>query len=187
MFIQTENTPNPATLKFLPGQEVLSGDPVDFASVKEAGNSPLAQRLFSISGVERVFLGADFVSVSKDANTDWAMLKPMVLAALMEHFATGQPIMLGAQASGKADTINEEEDDEIVLQIKELIAERVRPAVAMDGGDITFDRFEDGIVYLRMRGACAGCPSSTATLKVGIENMLKHFVPEVTEVRAVPD
>ena len=187
MFIQTEQTPNPATLKFLPGQAVLSGESLDFASGEEAESSPLALRLFGLAGVKRVFLGSDFVSVSKDDQTDWAMLKPMVLAALMEHLATGQPVLLEGNASGAQDAGPEEEDDEIVLQIKALINERVRPSVAMDGGDIVFECFEDGVVYLKMRGACAGCPSSTATLKVGIENMLRHFVPEVNEVRAVPD
>ncbi len=186
MFIQTENTPNPATLKFLPGQEVWSKSPLDFASVDEAERSPLAIRLFGLEGVARVFLGSDFVSVSKDDNTDWLMLKPMVLAALMEHLATGQPIMLGGDVEAAE---SDGEADEISIQIKELIDERVRPAVAMDGGDIVFESFDaaDGVVYLKMRGACAGCPSGTSTLKVGVENMLKHFVPEVTEVKAVPD
>lgn len=184
MFIQTQDTPNPATVKFLPGQDVLSSNKtIDFSGEDEAKNSPLAQRLFSIVGVVRVFLAQDFVSVTKADDTDWSMLKPMILAALMEHLSTGQPVVLeevdDAQVTANADV----EDDEITRQIKELLEERVRPMVAMDGGDIVFDRFEDGIVYLQMQGACSGCPSSTVTLKSGIENMLKHYVPEVTEVR----
>ena len=182
MFIQTQATPNPATVKFLPGQTVLNNGLKDFKSISEASASPLAQRLFGLQGVCGVFLGPDFVSVSKLDDTDWNMLKPMVLAALMEHFSTGQPILLGEQVEASS-----EDDDEIVVQIKELIETRVRPMVMMDGGDIAFDSFDDGIVYLSMRGACAGCPSSTATLKSGIENMLKHFVPEVIEVRPVAD
>ena len=179
MFIQTQATPNPATIKFIPGQTVLQSGLKDYQSVEEAGASPLAQRLFALQGVTGVFLADEFVSVSKADDTDWNMLKPMVMAALMEHFSTGQPILIeGANGQDEA-----EEDDEITAQIKELIATRVRPMVMMDGGDIVFDRFDDGIVYLSMRGACAGCPSSTATLKSGIENMLKHFVPEVVEVR----
>ena len=179
MFIQTQATPNPATIKFIPGQTVLENGLRDYQSVEEAGSSPLAQRLFGLQGVSGVFLAYDFVSVSKADDTDWNMLKPMVMAALMEHFSTGQPVLIeGADDEGAA-----EDDDEITSQIKELIATRVRPMVMMDGGDIVFDRFDDGIVYLSMRGACAGCPSSTATLKSGIESMLKHFVPEVVEVR----
>ena len=185
MFIQTETTPNPATLKFLPGREILKSGTLDYQSADEAGSSPLAQRLFSLQGVKGVFLGNDFVSVTKSDDTDWSMLKSMVLATLMEHLSTGQAIVnddVADKSSGHSDS---EEDSEIVLQIKELLDTRVRPAVAMDGGDIVFDRFDDGIVFLRMQGACAGCPSSTATLKVGIENMLKHFIPEVEEVRPV--
>jgi Fe-S cluster biogenesis protein NfuA len=182
MFIQTQTTPNPATLKFLPGQDVAPKGVFEFKNREETGSSPLAHRLFGITGVENVFLGRDFVSVSKASNTDWSMLKPMILAALMEHFSTGQPIVIGA--AKEQDNSN---DSEIVSQIKELLETRVRPAVMMDGGDIVFDSFESGIVYLRMRGACAGCPSSTMTLKSGIENMLRHYVPEVTEVRQVAD
>lgn len=180
MFIQTEETPNPATLKFLPGQKVLETGTRDFSSEADAVKSPLAKRLFAITGVTRIFLASDFVSVSKADNTDWSMLKPMILAALMDHLSTGQPIIDADYA--KANESNEE-DDEITLQIKELLDERVRPMVAMDGGDIVFDRFENGIVYLQMQGACAGCPSSTMTLKSGIENMLRHYIPEVQEVR----
>ena len=185
MFIQTETTPNPATLKFLPGQSVLEKGTAEFKSPQEAEKSPLAQRLFSLQGVRGVFFGQDFVSVSKAGDTDWQMLKPMILGALMEHLSTGQPIMLeGAQIVTSAPVA---QDDELSAQIRELIEDRVRPAVMLDGGDIVFNRFEDGIVYLEMRGACSGCPSSTATLKSGIENMLKHFVPEVIEVRPLQD
>jgi Fe-S cluster biogenesis protein NfuA len=180
MFIQTEKTPNPATIKFLPGRGITPGQSHEFRSGAEAANAPLAQRLFSLQGVKSVMLGHDFVSVSKQDDTDWNMLKPMVLAALMEHLSTGQPVILQTETAGGST----EEDSEIVAQIKELIQTRVRPAVMMDGGDIVFERFEDGIVYLQMRGACAGCPSSTMTLKSGIENMLRHFVPEVMEVRS---
>lgn len=182
MFIQTQVTPNPATIKFLPGQTVAEAGLHDFKSVDAAGNSPLAQRLFGLQGVCGVFLGPDFVSVSKADDTDWSMLKPMVLAALMEHLSTGQAVLNDVVAADDG-----AEDDEITAQIKELIETRVRPMVMMDGGDIAFESFDDGIVYLRMHGACAGCPSSTATLKDGIENMLKHFVPEVIEVRPVAD
>lgn len=178
MFIQTELTPNPATVKFLPGQTVMRAGSANFASREEAVASPLAVRLFDIEGVAGVFLGSDFVSVSKVAASDWAALKPRVLAALMEHFTTGQVVMNEDVSDEAVD-----DSDPVILQIKELIATRVRPAVMQDGGDIVFNRFEDGVVYLEMRGACAGCPSSTATLKSGIENMLRHFVPEVIEVR----
>ncbi|GJL85345.1 MAG: iron transporter [Micavibrio sp.] len=184
MFIQTEETPNPATVKFLPGQEVLARGTAEFKSEQEAGSSPLAQRLFGLQGVSGVFLGSDFVSVSKSDDTDWSVLTPMVLGALMEHLSTGQPIV---SDDHKAEAQGGEEDDEITAQIKELIEERVRPSVMMDGGDIVFDSFEDGVVHLRMQGACSGCPSSTATLKQGIENMLKHYIPEVIEVRPVED
>lgn len=184
MFIQTQATPNPATIKFIPGQTILESGLKDYKSAQEAQASPLALRLFSLQGVAGVFLAGDFVSVSKSEDTDWAMLKPMVMAALMEHLSTGQPILIEEK---KAAAGASEEDSEIVIQIKELIETRVRPMVMMDGGDIEFESFEDGIVYLAMRGACSGCPSSTATLKSGIENMLKHFIPEVIEVRPVEE
>ncbi len=184
MFIQTEETPNPATIKFLPGQAVMHKGVADFKSVEEAAHAPLARRLFGVQGVCGIFLGGDFISVSKADDTDWSVLKPMVLGVLMEHLSTGQVIIEDSHVS--QDEMGED-DDEVVAQIRELIYTRVRPAVMQDGGDIVFDSFEGGVVYLRMRGACAGCPSSTATLKVGIENMLKHYVPEVQEVRAVPD
>ena len=181
MFIQTETTPNPATLKFLPGREVMEAGTVDFANVETASRSPLATRLFAINGVTRVFFGNDFVTVTK-GDEEWQHIKPAVLGAIMEHFTSGDPTMLDgeAQVGGAA-----EGDSEIVIQIKDLLDTRVRPAVAQDGGDIVFHRFEDGVVYLTMQGACSGCPSSTATLKSGIENMLRHYVPEVQEVRAV--
>jgi Fe-S cluster biogenesis protein NfuA len=181
MFIQTETTPNPATLKFLPGREVMAQGTANFPDPSAAHRSPLAQRLFAIEGVTGVFLGSDFVSVSKDAAVDWYQLKPAVLGALMEHFTHGEPIILGSGAV----TAEGEEDDEITAQIRELLETRVRPAVAQDGGDIIFHRYEDGVVYLHMQGSCSGCPSSTATLKAGIENMLRHYVPEVVEVRAI--
>lgn len=184
MFIQTEATPNPSTIKFLPGQTVLERGSAEFRSAEEAVHAPLARRLFGLQGVKGVFFGKDFVSISKADDTDWAMLKPMVLGALMEHFSTGQPVVTDGFFSAGGDVV---EDDEISLQIRELIDTRVRPMVMMDGGDIAFDRFEEGVVYLRMHGACSGCPSSTATLKNGIENMLRHFIPEVLEVRPVAE
>jgi len=182
MFIQTEDTPNPATVKFIPGREVMAKGTAEFKSVEMAAGSPLAQRLFALQGVCGVFLGSDFISVSKADDTDWSVLKPMVLGALMEHLSTGQPVIT---EEAQKETSANEDDDEITLQIKELLETRVRPMVLQDGGDIVFEKFEDGIVYLEMHGACSGCPSSTATLKDGIENMLKHFIPEVLEVRPV--
>ncbi len=184
MFIQTEKTPNPATLKFLPGLPVAARGNAEFKTLEEAAQAPLAQRLFGVAGVKTVFFGQDFVSVTKTDDADWETLKPMTLAALMEHFATGQPAMIEPE---KSEDNSGEGDDEITAQIRELIQTRVRPAVMMDGGDITFESFENGIVYLRMRGACSGCPSSTVTLKMGIENMLRHYIPEVIEVRPVED
>ena len=183
MFIQTEKTPNPETLKFLPGEAVLTSGTAEFKSAEEAGRSPLAQRLFRLDGVKSVFLGGDFISVTKAAEKDWQILKTQILAAVMEHFSTRQPVMTDAEAAAPAPANAPDMDNEIVAQICELLETRVRPAVQMDGGDILFDRFEDGIVYLHMQGACSGCPSSTATLKNGIENMLRHFIPEVEEVR----
>lgn len=182
MFIQTESTPNPATLKFLPGQTVLATGSADFPTVESAGVSPLARRLFAVEGVEGVFLGPDFITVTKDEQ-DWAHLKPAILGVIMEHFTSGQPVMETEARAGHAE--HDGPDSGIVTQIKELLDTRVRPAVAQDGGDITFHGFESGVVYLHMRGACAGCPSSTMTLKMGIENLLRHYIPEVTEVRPV--
>ena len=182
MYIQTEQTPNPATQKFLPGRAVLEQGTADFPNVESTAKSPLARRLFEVEGVAGVFLGSDFVTVTKTPEKDWMVLKPLVLHALMDHFVSGAPIVEeGAEAPATAG----EEDSEIVAQIKELLETRVRPAVAADGGDITFEGFENGVVYLNMRGSCAGCPSSTMTLKAGIENMLRHYIPEVTEVRPV--
>ena len=184
MFIQTESTPNPATLKFLPGQAVLPTGTADFPSAEAAGTSPLASRVFGVDGVSGVFFGPDFVTVTKDDAVDWAHIKPAILGAIMEHYQSGQPVMEGESgAVGHAD--HDGPDTEIVNQIKELLDTRVRPAVAQDGGDITFHGFERGVVYLHMQGACAGCPSSTMTLKMGIENLLRHYIPEVTEVRPV--
>ncbi len=184
MFIQTESTPNPATLKFLPGQTVLESGTADFPSADSAGKSALATRIFATSGVTGVFFGSDFVTVTKEDTLDWNHLKPAILGAIMEHFQSGEPVMEGSDtASGHKD--HDGPDAEIVSQIKELLDTRVRPAVAQDGGDITFHGFEKGVVYLHMQGACAGCPSSTMTLKMGIENLLRHYIPEVTEVRPI--
>lgn len=184
MFIQTESTPNPATLKFLPGQTVLDAGTADFPSADTAGKSPLATRLFGVDGVTGVFFGTDFVTITKEDAIEWDVIKPALLGAIMEHFQSGQPVMDGeAAATGHAE--HDGEDAEIVGQIKELLDTRVRPAVAQDGGDIVFHGFDRGIVYLHMQGACAGCPSSTLTLKMGIENLLRHYIPEVTEVRPV--
>ena len=189
MFIQTEPTPNPLTLKFLPGRIVMDEGTAFFQKKSDCSNSPLASRLFSVEGVAGVFFGSDFVTITQEENTDWQILKPMILGAIMDHYNSGEKVMNKSQGDSKNDdlklTESKHEDNEIVKQIKELIETRVRPAVAMDGGDIIFDNFEDGIVYLRMQGSCSGCPSSTATLKSGIENMLKHYVPEVIEVRPI--
>jgi Fe-S cluster biogenesis protein NfuA len=183
MFIQTEETPNPATLKFIPGRDVLGSGTADFTDNQDAAaRSPLAERLFAVEGVTRVFLAADFITVTKSDGRDWYVMKPGILGAIMEHFASGRPVLLSAQAD---DNQVNEDDDEIVAQIKELLDTKVRPAVAQDGGDITFHGFERGIVYLTMKGACAGCPSSTATLKSGIENMLRYYIPEVVEVQQI--
>ncbi|MGB5091691.1 MAG: NifU family protein [Parvibaculum sp.] len=182
MFIQTESTPNPATLKFLPGREVLGeGRAADFPDAAAAERSPLALRLFAVDGVTGVFFGSDFVTVTKSEG-EWQHLKPALLGAIMEHFTSGAPVLYGkADDTGHATG----DESEIVSQIKEVLDTRVRPAVAQDGGDITFQGFEDGVVYLNMQGSCAGCPSSTVTLKNGVEKMLRHYIPEVTEVRQV--
>ena len=185
MFIQTESTPNPATLKFLPGQTVLEAGTADFPTAEAAGTSPLAQRLFAVDGVTAVFFGHDFVTVTKGEDIAWEHLKPALLGAIMEHFQSGQPVMSGEAAVPSGHAEHDGPDEDIVKQIKELLDTRVRPAVAQDGGDITFHGFERGVVYLHMQGACAGCPSSTLTLKMGIENLLRHYIPEVTEVRPV--
>jgi Fe-S cluster biogenesis protein NfuA len=185
MFIQTEPTPNPATMKFIPGKPVLGEGTVDFRAADEAVNSPLAQRIFTVDGVTGVFLGSDFISVTK-GESEWQHLKPAILGAIMEHYMSGAPVVdSGGATADAADGDYDPKDEETVKTIKELLETRVRPAVANDGGDIIFHGFKDGIVYLHMRGACAGCPSSTATLRGGIERLLQHFCPDVQEVRPV--
>jgi Fe-S cluster biogenesis protein NfuA len=181
MFIQTESTPNPNSLKFIPGQPVMTSGTADFREAAKAQKSPLAKRLFAVEGVTGVYLGGDFISVTKDEAADWVLLKPSLIGAIMDHYTSGDVAMADAAAGASTPAAD---DSELVLQIKEVLDTRVRPAVAMDGGDIIFDRFEDGVVYLYLQGACSGCPSSTATLKNGIENMLRYYVPEVEEVRA---
>ena len=185
MFIQTDVTPNPASLKFLPGRVVMEKGTADFRSVEEANSSLLAQNLFKIEGVERVFFGSDFISITKSESFDWQILKPSVLGAISVQYESGASIIDKIENTEKNSTVTK--DSEIVVQIKELLDTKVRPAVAMDGGDITFGDFKDGIVFLHMQGACSGCPSSTATLKAGIENMLKHYLPEVQGVEPVMD
>jgi Fe-S cluster biogenesis protein NfuA len=184
MFIQTEATPNPEVLKFLPGREVLGEGAREFADADDAQVSPLASALFELDGVTRVFFGPDFLTVTKTPETEWPHLKAPVLAAIMDHFTSGRPIMADASSDGHDDTAYEGDTAQIVAEIKDLLDTRIRPAVAQDGGDITFSRFEPdtGIVWLHMRGACSGCPSSSATLKAGVENMLKHYIPEVSRV-----
>ena len=184
MFIQTEPPPNPATLKFIPGRSVLGEGTADYRTSDEASDSPLAARLFEVEGVKGVFLGSDFISVTKD-DTEWQHLKPAILGAIMDHFMSGSPVREAESSNDVAGGNYDPKDEETVLTIKDLLDTRVRPAVAQDGGDITFHGFRDGVVYLHMRGACAGCPSSTATLRHGIENLLRHFCPDVQEVQAV--
>ena len=188
MFIQTEATPNPNVLKFLPGRDVLGEGTQEFKDAEAAVASPLAEALFALNGVERVFFGPDFLTVGKSADHDWSHLKAPILAAIMEHFTSGQPLLSeGAEAvSHDEDEVYEGEAAQVVAEIKDLLDTRIRPAVARDGGDILFNRFDasTGVVYLHMRGACSGCPSSSATLRSGVENMLKHYVPEVTRVEA---
>lgn len=185
MFIQTESTPNPATLKFLPGQTVLDLGTADFPSLAAAEKSPLARRIFAAGGVTGVFMGNDFVTVTKTDAAEWQHIKPAILGAIMEHFQSGAAVMDGDATAAGGHAEHTGEDGDIVRQIKELLDTRVRPAVAQDGGDITFHGFDRGVVYLHMQGACAGCPSSTLTLKMGIENLLRHYIPEVLEVRPV--
>ena len=186
MFIQTEATPNPATLKFLPGRPVLDAGTLDMRDRSEAAQSPLAERLFEINGVGGVFLGSDFITVTK-TDGEWPQLKPAILGVIMEHFMSGAPtVVSGTETEGSEEgEFFEPADAETVATIKELIETRVRPAVANDGGDITFRGFKDGVVFLAMKGSCSGCPSSTATLQHGIQNLLRHFVPDVVEVRPV--
>lgn len=184
MFIQTEATPNPATIKFIPGQPILEKGSADFATADSAvGKSPLAERLFRIDGVKGVFFGTDFVSVTKAEEKEWLTLKPLILGALFEHLSTQQPVLIEMPET----PVSTGEDSELVLRIKDILNEQVRPAVARDGGDIIFVDYNDGVVFLRMHGACSGCPSSAITLKAGIENMLRHYIPEVQEVRAIQD
>ena len=196
MFIQTESTPNPATLKFLPGRDVLGeGEAAEFPDREAATRSPLAQRLFQVEEVGSVFLGSDFITVTKKTG-EWQHLKPALLGAIMEHFTSGAPVLGEGEdhvhgpgcSHGHAHAGHAEhhgEDAELVEQIKEILDTRIRPAVAQDGGDITFHSYESGVVFLSLRGSCSGCPSSTVTLKRGVENTLKHYIPEVTEVRSV--
>ncbi len=191
MYIETETTPNPATLKFLPGQEVMSAGTRDFRDEDEAAASPLAEALFSLGDVTGVFFGSNFVSVTAGEGTDWSALKPQVVAILLDHFVSQAPLFhapsaggIAVPAEGEADYGDDPADADVVAQIKELLETRIRPAVANDGGDIAYRGFREGVVYLSMQGACSGCPSSTATLKQGIEGLLKHYVPEVREVRA---
>lgn len=188
MFIQTEATPNPSTLKFIPGLVVLENGSLDFRSPEESRVSPLAERLFAVEGVAGVFLSQDFIAITKSDDKEWFLLKPALLGVIMEHFTAGRPVLNESDAASQTASGSEgegEADDEVVAQIKALLDTRVRPAVAMDGGDIVYHSFEEGVVYLSMRGACAGCPSSTATLKMGIENMLRHYIPEVQAVEPV--
>lgn len=185
MFIQTETTPNPSTLKFLPGEIVMNNGTADFRSVEDAKNSPFAQKLFRLTGVQGVFYGHDFISVTKSDDKDWAVLKPLILGLVMDHFSQAEPKLFNDDTQTETAHGDADLNDPIVKKIVDLLDKRIRPAVAMDGGDIHFVDFQNGIVMLQMRGACAGCPSSTMTLKAGIENMLRHYVPEVIEVRAV--
>ena len=184
MFIQTEETPNPSTLKFLPGREVLPNGSMDFRSEQDANKSPLAEALFNVDGVVGVFLSHDFITITKRDDKDWHLMKPGLLGVIMEHFTANRPILISDDENSKSSSSVQDQDEDVVSQIKELLYTRVRPAVAQDGGDIVFEDFRDGTVTVQMRGACAGCPSSTATLKMGIENMLRHYIPEVKEVVA---
>ena len=185
MFIQTEQTPNPQTLKFLPGKVVMDDGTAFFQNIEESSNSPFAKRLFDVDGVKGVFFGSDFITITKSQSIDWQVMKPLILGSIMDHYNSGEETISKDKKNDNKSLKSDENDDDIVKQIKELLDTRVRPAVAMDGGDIVYDSFKDGIVYLHMQGACSGCPSSTATLKMGIENMLKHYVPEVQEVRPI--
>ena len=186
MFIQTEQTPNPKTLKFLPGKVVMDEGTAFYQNIDEASNSPFAKRLFALEGVEGVFFGSDFITITKNDLSEWQVMKPSILGGIIDHFNSDDVTVQKNETEISENSLNKSEDDsDIVKQIKELLDTRVRPAVAMDGGDIIYNDFIDGIVYLKMQGACSGCPSSTATLKMGIENMLKHYIPEVQEVRPV--
>lgn len=182
MFIQTEDTPNPATMKFLPSREVMKEGTLDAPTAEAATPSPLATALFHIQGVKGVFLGKDFISVTKDEQKSWPVLKPSILTTIMDHFTNNRPILNGAPIPSSH---HDQDESDVARQIRELLDIKVRPAVAQDGGDITFEKFEDGVVYLHLKGSCSGCPSSIVTLKSGVENMLKHYIPEVKEVRQV--
>tara|TARA_Y100000590_G_scaffold196367_1_gene222972 strand:+ start:654 stop:1211 length:558 start_codon:yes stop_codon:yes gene_type:complete len=184
MFIQTEPTPNPLTLKFLPGRTVMQSGTAFFQNESECNKSPLAKRLFLIDGVAGVFFGSDFITITKEENIDWQVLKPITLGAIMDHYNSNDEVINEIKEDSK-NKDNDHQENELIIQIKELLDSRVRPAVAMDGGDIVFQDYKEGIVYLHMQGACSGCPSSKATLKIGIENMLKHYIPEIKEVRPV--
>ena len=183
MFIQTEETPNPATMKFLPGRDVMGEGTMDIVSSEQAAQSPLAQALFAVDGVRGIFLGKDFITVTKEDAKGWATMKPPVLTAIMEHFTANKPIVSPSEKTET--TVETGENAEIIAKIRDLLDHKIRPAVAQDGGDITFQSYDDGIVYLNLKGSCAGCPSSSMTLKAGVENMLRHYVPEVREVRQV--
>ena len=186
MFIQTEQTPNPQTLKFLPGRVVMKQGTAFYQNINEASESPFAKRLFELDGVNGVFFGSDFITITKSENLEWQVIKPIVLGSIMDHFNSSEETISEKDKSKGEESLKENNNDsDIVKQIKELLDTRVRPAVAMDGGDIIYQSFEEGVVYLHMQGSCSGCPSSTATLKMGIENMLKHYIPEVQEVRPV--
>lgn len=180
MFIQTEETPNPATMKFLPGRDVMVGT-LDVTTAEAAAQSPLAEALFRIDGVCGVFLGKDFITVTKDEHKNWAVMKPPILTAIMEYFSAGHSAAAHAPSGAEMPP----DGDPVVARIRDLLDHKIRPAVAQDGGDITFHSFEDGVVYLNLKGSCAGCPSSSMTLKAGVENMLRHYVPEVREVRQI--
>jgi Fe-S cluster biogenesis protein NfuA len=183
MFIQTEETPNPATMKFLPGRDVMGSGTLDVTSAADAAQSFLAEDLFKIEGVRGTFLGKDFITVTKDEAKNWSILKPVILTAIMEHFTANRPTLKSTDAT--VESAPHADEDPIITKIRELLDHKIRPAVAQDGGDITFQSYEDGIVYLNLKGSCAGCPSSSMTLKAGVENMLRHYVPEVREVRQV--
>ena len=183
MFIQTELTPNPKTVKFIPGKEVSPIKSINFSSINDAASSPLAKRLFLIDGVDSIFLGSDFISITKSENIDWQELKPLILSQVMQHYMAGDSIIKEVKEDLPIEL--SEEDKEIATQIEDLLETRVRPSVASHGGDIVFHNYSEGIVELEMRGACSGCPSSMATLKMGVENMLKHYIPEIMEVREV--
>ena len=186
MFIQTEQTPNPQTLKFLPGKVVMGEGTAFFKNIAEADNSPFAKKLFNVDGVAGVFFGKDFITITKNNSLEWQVMKPEILGAIMSHYNSDDQTILNEEKTTKDNVSNDDsQDSDIVKQIKELLETRVRPAVAMDGGDIIYDKYENGIVYLQMQGSCSGCPSSSATLKMGIENMLKHYIPEIKEVRPV--